>query len=510
MIAVLDFGGQYTHLITRRVREHGVSAQIFTSNVLPQKLRQNKVEGIIFSGGPASVYEKNSPKINPGILNLKIPILGICYGHQIIAHALKGVVKPGRSREYGEEIISIKHRGKIFEGLSKNEQVWFSHGDTVTKLPKGFKVLATSQTSEIAAYCDLDKNIFGVQFHPEVAHTPKGMKILENFLFRICKVKRDWNVAGLTDQLVNQLKKQIGKNNVIIGVSGGVDSTVAAALLHTVIGKSLYCVFIDTGLLRKNETGEVEQAFKKLNFKNFQTIKSGDKFLKALRGVTDPEEKRKIFAKVYFQVFINVAKDLKNKVHIKYLAQGTIYPDRVESGKTSKASSLIKSHHNLSVPETLGLQIIEPLRDFYKDEVREIGKSLGLSDEILQRHPFPGPGLSIRILGEVTSDRIKLLQESDAIFIEELKKSGYYQKTWQAFAALLPVKSVGVMGDARTYDYIVALRAVTSKDAMTADWAPLPQDLLKKVSGRIVNEIKGVNRVLYDISQKPPATIEYE
>ncbi len=509
MIAVLDFGGQYTHLITRRVRQHGVSAQIFPSDVSPKILKENKVEGIILSGGPASVYEKNSPKINPQILNLGIPILGICYGHQVIAFALEGKVKPGKTREYGEEIININDQGKIFEGLSKNEQVWFSHGDSVTKLPKGFKVLATSKTA-IAAYCNLDKNIFGVQFHPEVAHTPKGMKILDNFLFKICKVKKDWDVSDLKDKLINDLRLRINDEKVIIGVSGGVDSTVAATLLNRVIGKNLYCVFIDTGLLRKNEVEEVKQSFKKLNFKNFETIYAGNKFLKSLKGITDPEEKRKIFAKVYFQEFTDVAKTLKKKTHIKYLAQGTIYPDRVESGKTSKVSSLIKSHHNLSVPQSLGLQIIEPLGDFYKDEVREIGKSLGLSDEILQRHPFPGPGLSIRILGEITPDRITLLQEADSIFIEELKKSGQYKKTWQAFAALLPVKSVGVMGDARTYDYIVALRAVTSLDAMTADWAVLPSELLKKVSARIVNEVRGVNRVLYDVSQKPPSTIEYE
>ncbi len=509
MIAVLDFGGQYTHLITRRVRQHGVSAQIFPSDVSPKILQEDNVEGIILSGGPSSVYEKSSPKMNRSILDLGIPILGICYGHQVIAQELKGEVKPGKTREYGEEIININDQGKIFEGLSKNEQVWFSHGDSVTKLPQGFKVLATSKTA-IAAYCNLDKNIFGVQFHPEVAHTPKGMKILENFLFKICKVKKDWNVASLTNKLLDNLKKQVGNDSVIIGVSGGVDSTVSAALLNRAIGKNLYCVFIDTGLLRKNEVEEVKHAFKKLNFKNFQTVKASSKFLKALKGITDPEEKRKIFAKVYFQVFTDVAKTLKKKAHIKYLAQGTIYPDRVESGKTSKVSSLIKSHHNLSVPQSLDLQIIEPLGDFYKDEVREIGKSLGLSDEILQRHPFPGPGISIRILGEITPDRIKLLQEADNIFIEELKKSGQYKKTWQAFAALLPVKSVGVMGDARTYDYIIALRAVTSMDAMTADWAILPPEVLKKVSARIVNEVKGVNRVLYDISQKPPSTIEYE
>lgn len=509
MIAVLDFGSQYTHLITRRIRELGVSAQIFPSDVDSKTLDANGVVGIILSGGPSSVYEKNSPQIKKEILQMGLPVLGICYGHQLIVYSLDGVVKPGKSREYGEEVVIIKNPGKILDNLEKNEKVWFSHGDSVSKLPSGFKVLATTKTTDIAAFCNIEKNIFGVQFHPEVVHTVHGMTILKNFL-KICQAKKDWSIERLADHLIKRFQNEIGEDNVIIGVSGGVDSTVAATILNKAIPNNLYCVFIDTGLLRKNEVEEVEETFRKLNFKHFQTIKAGDKFLKALKTVTDPEEKRKFFAKVYFQVFTDVAKDLKKKAHIKYLAQGTIYPDRVESGKTSTISSLIKSHHNLSVPETLGLQIIEPLRDFYKDEVREIGKSLGLADEILQRHPFPGPGLSIRILGEVTHERIKLLQEADNIFIEELRKSGQYKKTWQAFAALLPVKSVGVMGDARTYDYIITLRAVTSSDAMTADWAPLPQELLKKVSGRIVNEVKGVNRVLYDISQKPPATIEYE
>lgn len=509
MIAVLDFGSQYTHLITRRIRELGVSAQIFPSNVDSKTLAENGAVGIILSGGPSSVYEKNSPQIKKEILKMGLPVLGICYGHQLIAYSLDGKVSPGKTREYGEETVTIKNPGKVLDHLEKNEKVWFSHGDCVSKLPSGFKVLATSKTTDIAAFGNLEKNIFGVQFHPEVVHTVHGITILKNFL-KICQAKKDWNIAGLADELVKRFQNEIGQDNVIIGVSGGVDSTVAAAILNKGIGKNLYCVFIDTGLLRKNEVLEVQSVFKKLNFKHFQTIYAGESFLEALKGITDPEAKRRVFSKIYFQVFSDVAGDLKKKARIKYLAQGTIYPDRVESGKTSSVSSLIKSHHNLSVPETLDLKIIEPLGDFYKDEVRVIGSSLGLPKEMLWRHPFPGPGLSIRILGEITPDRIRLLQESDAIFIDELKKFGYYQKIWQAFAALLPVKSVGVMGDSRTYDYIVALRAVTSKDAMTADWAILPNSLLKKVSGRIVNEVKGVNRVLYDVSQKPPSTIEYE
>lgn len=508
MIAVLDFGSQYTHLITRRIRELGVKAEIFPSNIDPKNL--TGVNGIILSGGPASVYEKNSPQVNKEILQFGLPILGICYGHQLLAHLLKGKVKPGKVKEYGEEIISVKTTDTIFKGLKKLETVWFSHGDSVKKLPPGFEVLATTKNTEIAAYGNFKQKIFGVQFHPEVAHTPKGKKILNNFLFKVCKVKKNWDTSDLKDKLINDLRLRVKDDKVMIGVSGGVDSTVAATLLHKAIGKNLYCIFIDTGLLRKDEAREVEVTFKKFGFRHFQKFRAEEKFLQALKGIVDPEEKRKIFAKAYFQVFEDIAEQLKKKVNIKYLAQGTIYPDRVESGQTSNAAALIKSHHNLSVPETLGLQLIEPLGDFYKDEVREIGQSLGLSKIVLWRHPFPGPGLSIRILGEVTVDRVKLLQEVDAIFISELKKSGEYKKIWQAFAALLPLKSVGVMGDARTYEYMVTLRAVTSKDGMTADWAVLSSAILKKVSSRIINEVKGVNRVLYDVSQKPPSTIEYE
>ncbi|MCX6725891.1 MAG: glutamine-hydrolyzing GMP synthase [Candidatus Shapirobacteria bacterium] len=510
MVAVLDFGSQYTHLITRRIRGLGVKAEIFDHNVSRKTLEKSSIEGIILSGGPSSVYKKNSPQIKKDILELNIPILGICYGCQLLVYSLKGLVKSGKTREYGEEIITIKKNDTIFQGLNRKEQVWFSHGDTVKKLPSGFKVLATTKNAPIAAYANLDKNIYGVQFHPEVVHTPKGNKILKNFLFRICHAKKTWKIDDIKNDLIKNLKNEIGDRKVILGVSGGVDSTVAAQLLYRAIKDNLYCVFIDTGLLRKNETNEVSGFFEKLGFGNFRKISAEDKFLSALKGIVDPEQKRKIFAKVYFQVFIDVVKKLEKKHQFHFLAQGTIYPDRVESGKTSKTSSLIKTHHNLSVPKKLGLQIIEPLKDLYKDEVRELGRSMGISEQLLGRHPFPGPGLAIRILGEITKDKIKILQEADAIFIEELKNYGYYHKVWQAFAALLPIKAVGVMGDERTYDFIVTLRAVTSRDAMTADWANLPNELLKKISSRIVNQVKGVNRVVYDISQKPPATIEYE
>lgn len=510
MVAVLDFGSQYTHLITRRIRELGAYAEIFPPEIDHKILIEKGAEAIILSGGPSSVYENNSPRIDKEILNLGIPILGICYGHQLLAHLLKGKVKSGKIREYGEEVISIIDQNSIFQGLSKKEQVWFSHGDKVSKLPEGFTILATTKTTDVASFANKKRKIFGVQFHPEVVHTLGGIKMLENFLFSVSNVERKWNIRNVKNQLIESLKLQIGNEKVIIGVSGGVDSMVAAILLQKAIGKNLYCVFIDTGLLRKNEGQEVQKTFYKLKFKNFIKISAKNSFLKALKDVTDPEEKRKIFSRIYFKEFTKIASKLKRNGKIKYLAQGTIYPDRVESGKTSKASSLIKSHHNLSVPLKLGLKIIEPLEDFYKDEVRVLGQGLGIARDILFRHPFPGPGLAIRILGEITPERINILQEADAIFIDELRKFNEYKNVWQAFAALLPVKSVGVMGDARTYDFIIALRAVTSRDAMTADWAKLSDELLKKVSSRIVNEVKGVNRVLYDISQKPPSTIEYE
>lgn len=511
MIAVIDFGSQYTHLITRRIINLGVRAEIFDPDTPLKQLQTKKLEGIILSGGPSSVYDKNSPKIDKKtLLSLKIPILGICYGHHLLAYLFGGQVTPGQTREYGEETLSIKKPQMILDTLEEKEVVWFSHGDDVTKLPSNWEILATTRDSKVAAYANEKLKVFGIQFHPEVTHTKKGIKILENFLFKICKATKDSEIKGIKENLIEALRQKIGNNKIIIGVSGGVDSLVAAELLHQAVGEKLYCVFIDTGLMRKNETKEIEKLFNSLHFHNFRTIKAARVFLKNLKGVTDPEAKRKRFSKVYFKVFANLAKNLKQQEKITFLAQGTIYPDLVEAAKTSKHASLIKSHHNTSVPKKFGMQIIEPLAQFYKDEVRKLGLSLGLPKQVLSRHPFPGPGLSIRVLGNITTVRLKIVQEADAIFIEELRIAGYYEKTWQAFAALLPVKTVGVMGDGRTYEYIISLRAVTSTDAMTADWARLPSVLLNKVAKRITNEVKGVNRVVYDLSQKPPATIEYE
>jgi GMP synthase (glutamine-hydrolysing) len=510
MIAVVDFGSQYTHLITRRIRELGVRAEIFDHTITAQELKNKKINGIILSGGPNSVYEKGSPQVDQAIFSLGIPILGICYGLHLIAYKNGGEVKPGKKREYGEKVIAIGEKRTLFAGLENGETVWFSHGDEVVKLPRGYKVTATTDDSHIAAFANEAANIYAIQFHPEVAHTRKGQKILENFLFNICKASKDWEIRDLEKDLIQTFRDRVDKKRVMIGVSGGVDSLVAATLLQKAIGDNLYCVFIDTGLMRKNEPGEVAELFKSLKFRNFITVSSGNEFLSRLKGVVDPEEKRKAFAKAYFETFSSQAALLKKEKQVSFLAQGTIYPDRIEAGKASKMADVIKTHHNLYAPEKFGLEILEPLAEFYKDEVRKLGIDLGIPRESVYRHPFPGPGLAIRILGEVNKDRIAILREADSIFIDELKKSGWYDKTWQAFAALLPVKSVGVMGDKRTYQDIITLRAVTSLDAMTADWVRLPEDLLNRVSKRITNEIRGINRVLYDITQKPPATIEYE
>ncbi len=509
MILVIDFGAQYSHLIARRIRQLGVYSEILPWTAPVSEIKKKNPEGLIFSGGPKSVYEKSAPTISKEVLNLGIPVLGICYGHQLIAHLAGGKVI-SHSKEYGKEVLETRNAKGVLKGIGGKEQVWMSHGDSVIALPAGFEALSSTPDCKIAAYMNDSQKIYGVQFHPEVQHTVSGIKILDNFL-NICRARRTYSVKGLDKKLVEESRQLIGSNGVIMAVSGGVDSLVAAMILKKATDK-LHLVFVDNGLLRKGEAESVKQMFKKLGFKNFHFVDASKIFLKRLNRVKDPEQKRKIIGKAFIEVFESKEKQLKKKHgEIAFLGQGTIYPDRIESAQPSKAASVIKTHHNVGgLPEKMRLKLVEPLKDLYKDEVRELGTMLGIEPGLLFRHPFPGPGLAVRVVGEITAEKLEMLREADSIFIGELRKSGYYEKTWQAFAALLPAKSVGVMGDERTYGYIVSLRAVTSLDAMTADWARLPNELLEKVSSSIVKRVKGVNRVLYDITQKPPATIEYE
>tara|TARA_Y100000310_G_scaffold345659_1_gene467864 strand:+ start:32103 stop:33626 length:1524 start_codon:yes stop_codon:yes gene_type:complete len=507
MILVVDFGSQLAHLIARRIRSLGVYTEIVEPTVKASWIKNQKPQGIILSGGPQSVYEKDSLTLDKELLELGIPILGICYGHQLLAQVLGAKVIPA-NKEYGKETLTVK-KSKLLKGLDKKEQVWASHGDTVLSAPEGFEVVGATEECNIAAFENSDKKIYGVQFHPEVAHTINGMKVLKNFV-EITGGGKGYSIKGLDRKLVAEIKSTVKDGAVIMGVSGGVDSLVASVLVRTAT-PNIYCVFVDHGLIRKNEKQEVAELYRKLQFKHFYYVDAAKLFLHRLKGITDPEKKRKIIGNTFIEVFERKVKELKKYHDIKYLGQGTIYPDRIESAKASKQASVIKTHHNVGgLPEKMKLKLVEPLKDLYKDEVRELGKELGLKKEWLWKHPFPGPGLAVRIPGIVTPQKIALLKEADAIFMEELKKSGYYDKTWQAFAALLPVKAVGVMGDARAYGYIITLRAVTSQDAMTADWAKLPPELLERVSTKITKKVKGVTRVLYDISQKPPATIEYE
>lgn len=512
MILILNFGGQTCHLIARRVRDFGVYSEILPCDAPLRQIGRLKPDGIILSGGPASVYEHDAPAMDRKILDLGIPILGICYGLQLIGKFAGGRVLGGKLKEFGKKILHVKKNGRLLKGLSKKEIVWMSHGDLVAELPKDFDILASTDACKIAAFENNNKKLYGIQFHAEVVHTISGNKILKNFILDVCKAKKGWHIKNLPKKLVKEIKNEVGKNSVIMGVSGGVDSAVAATLIHKAIGNRLYCVFIDHGLVRKGEAEEVRQFFEeKLKFRNFHMVDASAIFLEKLREISEPEEKRKIIGHTFIEVFENKVMELGEKhPNIKFLGQGTIYPDRIESAQPTKFASKIKSHHNVALPEKMKLKVIEPLKEFYKDEVRKLGKELKIPDEILNRHPFPGPGLAIRILGEITEERLNILREADYIFIGELKKSGFYGKTWQAFAALFPVKAVGVMGDARTYEYVVSLRAVTSLDAMTADWAKLPDELLERISNRIINEVRGVNRVVYDITQKPPGTIEYE
>jgi len=508
-IVILDFGSQYTQLIARRVRELKVYSVIFPFNVSIDKVRKLNPKGVILSGGPHSVYEKGAPPLNPGILKLKVPVLGVCYGMQVMMKLLGGKVKEAKRREYGRALMYIDSHKDLFFSLPPKIVSWMSHADRVESLPSGFSVLAHTHNTPFAAVGNQKEKLYGVQFHPEVVHTESGFQIISNFLFRICECFATWQLEDFIENKIKEIRRRVKKSSVILGLSGGVDSSTAAVLVHKAIGKKLNCIFVDNGLLRKNERKNVVRIFKN-NFKiNLHVVDAGRSFLGKLKGITDPEEKRKIIGHEFIRIFEEEAKRVKEA---RYLVQGTLYPDVIESvsfygGPTSR----IKSHHNVGgLPSKMKLKLIEPFRELFKDEVREIAKILGLPDEIVWRQPFPGPGLAVRIIGEITRERLRILRDSDVVLEKIIRAKGLYKKLWQSFCVLLPLKSVGVMGDKRTYEHVVAIRAVESVDGMTADWAKLPYDVMSLISNRIINQVRGVNRVVFDISSKPPATIEWE
>jgi GMP synthase (glutamine-hydrolysing) len=509
MILIIDFGSQYNQLIARRVRENRVFCQVEPPAIKLDAIEKLNPDGIILSGGPSSIYEKYSPRIDSAIFNLGIPILGICYGLHYMVDSLGGTVKGSTKREYGFAELTIKSKDHLFRDFEERTTCWMSHGDSIQKLPRGFKITASTSSTKAAAVAHASKKLFGVQFHPEVAHTPRGKKMLRRFLFDICGCKRRWTMKNFASQAVSRIRETVGDQRVILGLSGGVDSSVTALLIHEAIGNKLTCIFVDNGLLRLNEGEKLKKSLKQNLNINIRFVSGKRQFLTALAGVTDPEKKRKIIGLIFMDIFEKEAKKIQNA---GFLAQGTLYPDIIESRSAfGGPTSVIKSHHNVGgLPKKMKLNLVEPLQYLFKDEVRKLGKTLGLPDELIYRQPFPGPGLAIRVIGKITTRRLTILRQVDDLLLQEIKSAGYYKKLWQSFAVLLPLKSVGVMGDKRTYENIIAIRAVTSTDAMTADWAKLPHKFLAKVSNRIINEVSGVNRVVYDISSKPPSTIEWE
>lgn len=507
-VAVLDYGSQYTGLIVRRLRELRVHSKLYAGTVSADKLQKENLTAIVLSGGPSSVYEAGAPKCDPAIFSMGIPILGICYGAQLLAHSLGGEVGPSGVREYGRATARVTAEVPLTEGLTPTFDVWMSHGDRVIKLPDGCIDIMSTDDCPHAAFAIPDRKYYCLQFHPEVRHTHLGGEILENFLYKVAGCHGDWVMSDFAQDAIRQTREQVGDARAVMGLSGGVDSTVTAVLLSEALGPNLTCIFVDNGLLRKGEFDRVMARYG--NRFNIIGVRAGDRFLENLRGVTDPEQKRKIIGRVFIEVFQEEAHKIQN---VSYLGQGTLYPDVIESsgGYGSGSAAVIKSHHNVGgLPEKMGLKLVEPLRELFKDEVRELGKALGMPLDDLQRHPFPGPGLAVRIIGEITAAKVALLQEVDAIVLEEIHSAGWYRKLWQAFAVLLNQQTVGVMGDQRTYEYVAAIRLVESDDGMTADWAEVPYGILRRISRRITNEVKGINRVVYDISSKPPATIEWE
>ncbi len=511
LVVILDFGAQYRQLIARRVRESRVYCEVLPYDTSAERIREMDPRGIIFTGGPASVYEEGAPRPDEGLYELGIPILGICYGMQLMALELGGEVERAPRREYGAAELFIDVEEPLFSGISSPTRSWMSHGDRILSPPPGFEVLAHTANSPVAAMGDPARGLYGVQFHPEVAHTDQGLEVLQNFLYRVCGCEPTWTMGSFIERAIGDIRERVGDGRAVCGLSGGVDSSVAAVLVHRAIGDRLTCIFVDHGLLRKDEAQQVVEAFGRAGLGlNLVHVDASERFLRRLEGVTDPEAKRKIVGEEFIRVFEEQAAAIaRDTGPVDFLVQGTLYPDVIESGGGETAA--IKSHHNVGgLPERMRLRLLEPLRDLFKDEVRELAAELGLPEEITWRHPFPGPGLAIRIIGEVTREKLAILREADAIIIEELKRAGLYREIWQAFAVLVSARSVGVMGDERTYAYPIVFRAVTSSDGMTADWARIPPDVLARISSRVINEVPHVNRVVYDITSKPPGTIEWE